>query len=331
MRTLFKVLGVLLLILVLVVVGAILYVTQALPNIDAPTDLQVLVTPERVSRGEYLANSVCVCMDRHSTRDWNMFAGPPVPGTLCKGGEVFDQTMQFPGRFISRNITPHGLGTWSDGEVYSAITSGVSKDGHPFFPVMPYPYYSALDNEDVYSIIAYLRSLSAIESDPEPSKADFPVSVILHTMPKPAAPVQRPDPGDKLAYGAYVTNAAGCRECHTKMVKGERVGELFAGGSEFNFPNGKLVRSPNITPSSTGGIGAWTRQQFIARFKSYTDSTYVPKKIDRAKGDLQTVMPWGMYAGMTEQDLGAIYDHLRTVKAVDGTIERWTSAADKVN
>ena len=52
MRTLFKVLGVLLLILVLVVVGAILYVTQALPNIDAPTDLQVLVTPERVSRGE---------------------------------------------------------------------------------------------------------------------------------------------------------------------------------------------------------------------------------------------------------------------------------------
>jgi len=331
MKKLFKVLGVLLLILILVVVGAITYVTQALPNIEAPADLRVELTPERVARGEYLANHVCVCMDCHSTRDWNTFAAPPVPGTLGKGGEVFDRTMQFPGRFVSRNITPYGIGSWSDGEIYRAITSGVSKDGHPFFPVMPYPYYNTMDNEDVYSIIAYLRSLPVIESQPEPSKADFPVSVILHTIPKPAAPVQRPDPSDKLAYGAYVTNAAGCRECHTKMVNGERMGEPFAGGFEFSFPNGAVLRSPNITPSVKGGIGTWTRDQFIARFKSYSDSTYVPKKIDHAKGDFQTVMPWSMYTGMTEQDLGAMYDHLFSLEPVENSIERWTDPVAKTN
>lgn len=324
MKTIFKVLAVLLLIVAIVIVGAITYVTQALPDIDVPTDLKVDVTPERVARGEYLANHVCVCMDCHSTRDWNTFAGPLVPGTLGVGGEVFDQTMQFPGRFVSRNITPHGLGSWTDGEIYRAITSGVSKDGHPFFPVMPYTYYNTMANEDLYSIIAYLRTLPAIVTDPEPSKADFPMSVILHMIPKPAAPVERRDPADAVAYGAYVANAAGCRECHTKMEKGKPVGEPFAGGFEFNFPSGGVVRSPNITPSEEGGIGRWTREQFIERFKLYSDSGYVAPTIDWERGDMQTVMPWAMYTGMTEQDLGAIYDYLRTIKPVAGTIEKWT-------
>jgi hypothetical protein len=189
---------------------------------------------------------------------------------------------------------------------------------------MPYPYYNTMDNEDIYSIIAYLRSLPPIASDPEPSKPDFPINIIMHTIPKPAAPVKRPDPGDKLAYGAYVTNAAGCRECHTKMEKGEPVGELFAGGFEFTLPNGAVLRSPNITPHEGSGIGGWSREMFIARFKSYSDSTYVPQRIDWSKGDFQTVMPWAMYTGMTEQDLGAIYDHLRTVNPVDNVVERWT-------
>ena len=45
------------------------------------------------------------------------------------------------------------------------------------------------------------------------------------------------------------------------------------------------------------------------------------------KGEFQTIMPWVMYAGMTEQDLGAIYDYLRTVKPVDQSVVRWTSGS----
>lgn len=144
MKKLLKVVGILLVVIVLVLVGGITYITQALPNITEPKALHIEQTPERLARGEYLANHVAVCMDCHSTRDWNKLSGPPVPGTLGKGGEVFDQSMNFPGRFVAKNITPFNLKDWSDGDIYRAITSGVDKDGHVLFPVMPYLYYNKL-------------------------------------------------------------------------------------------------------------------------------------------------------------------------------------------
>lgn len=130
MKKFLKILGILVAVIVLVIIGGITYITQALPNIPVQKDLHVELTPERVARGEYLANHVTICMDCHSTRDWNKLTAPPVAGTLGKGGEVFDQSMNFPGRFVSKNITPFNLKNWSDGEIYRTITSGVNKDGH---------------------------------------------------------------------------------------------------------------------------------------------------------------------------------------------------------
>lgn len=323
MKKFLKVLGILLLVLVLAGGGLLLYITQALPQVAVQRDLKVDVTPERVSRGAYLANHICVCMDCHSTRDWYKFSGPVTPGTLGKGGEHFDRSMNFPGAFVSRNITPFALKEWSDGELYRAITSGVSRDGHPFFPVMPYPNYNKMDTEDIYSLIAYLRSLPPQTNVPGPSEADFPVNVILRTIPDEPHPVAKPSPSDAVAYGAYLVNAAGCGECHTRTEKGKKVGEPFAGGFTFNFPNGSVVRSPNITPHADG-LGAWDKATFIARFKQYSDSAYVPPPVDWNAGDFQTVMPWTMYTGMTEQDLGAIWDYLRTLPAVAGKVEKWT-------
>lgn len=323
MRTLFKTLGVLLVLAILVALGAITYITKALPNIAAPSDLKVELDPERIERGAYLANSVSVCMDCHGERDWTLFAAPPKPGTAGAGGEKFDHAMGFPGEFYARNITPFALAKWSDGEIYRAITSGVSKDGHPFFPVMPYTDYKKLAVEDVYSIIAYLRSLEPIETADYPdSKVDFPMNLIMRTIPEPAAPMPLPGITDPQ-YGEYMTNAAACVECHTNTEKGKRIGEPFAGGFKFTFPDGGVLRSSNITPSENGGIGGWTKEQFIQRFKLFADSSYVAPSVDTQKGDMQTVMPWMRYAGMTEEDLGAIYDYLRTVNPVDGIIEKW--------
>ncbi len=325
MKKLLKVIGVLLLVILLVLAGGITYITQALPKIPAPKDLKVELTPERVTRGQYLANHVTVCIDCHSSRDWSKFSGPIEPGSLGKGGEVFDQMMNFPGRFVSKNLTPFHLKDWSDGDLYRAITSGVSKDGHPFFPVMPYPYYNKLATEDVYSIIAYLRTLSPIESHPEDSKADFPMNIILHTIPDTAHPMDLPMAGDP-AYGAYLVNASACRECHTKMDHGKAIGEPFAGGFEFKFPNGSVVRSANLTPDTLTGLGAWDKATFIRKFTEYTDSTYKPITVDWKAGDFQTVMPWTMYGGMTEQDLGAIYDYLRSLKPVANKVQHWSPA-----
>lgn len=324
MKLLLKILGILLVLVVLAGLGGYLYLTRALPDVDAPADLKVELTPDRIERGRYLANSVCVCMDCHAQRDWSLFAGPPEPGTLGAGGDKFDRTMQFPGEFHARNITPFGLKDWTDGELYRAITSGVSRDGHPFFPVMPYPNYNRMATEDVYAIIAYLRSLDPITTAPYPeSVIDFPVNLIMRTVPEPARPMERPAPGD-AQYGAYVINAAACIECHTNTVQGERIGEPYAGGFAFNFPDGSVLRSANITPHPTDGIGSWDKATFIRKFKQYTDSTYVPERV--APGAFQTVMPWSMYATMTEQDLGAIYDYLAALKPVAGKVEKWTPA-----
>ena len=318
MKKLLKIIGVLILVFVLILVGAITYVTQALPNIAAP-DLKVEVTPERVERGEYLANHVCLCMDCHSTRDWSLYTGPPVPGTLGVGGEVFDQSFGFPGKFVSRNITPHGLKDWTDGEIYRTITSGVGKDGRPFFPVMPYKSYGRMSDADIHSIIAYLRSIPAVASDPGASKADFPMNIIMHTIP--GVPVKL----ENASYGEYMTTASGCRVCHTREEKGEEVGEPFAGGWGFPVPGAGVVTSANITPHETG-IGGWSREKFIRTFKQYADSAYVSPKVDYATKEMQTMMPWTMYAGMKEEDLGAIYDFLRTVKPVDNAVVKWMPA-----
>jgi hypothetical protein len=35
-------------------------------------------------------------------------------------------------------------------------------------------------------------------------------------------------------------------------------------------------------------------------------------------------MPWILYSGMTEADLGAIYAYLRTLAPVNNPIVRWT-------
>ena len=145
--------------------GMYLYYFVILPP-DLPVpDISIERTPARVARGEHLATAVFGCVYCHSERDWTLFGGPPKPGTLGKGGEVFDGNVGVSGKLIAPNITPHHLGDWSDGEIYRAIVNGLHKDGYPMFPIMPYDVYVHLETEDVYSIIAYLRTLTPIESE----------------------------------------------------------------------------------------------------------------------------------------------------------------------
>jgi cytochrome c553 len=298
------------------------YVTLALPNVGPAPDLTVEITDERVERGKYLANHVMLCMDCHAVRDFSLYAGPPTPGTLGGGGDVFDQNMGFPGRFISRNLTPTSLGDWTDGELFRAITSGVSRVGSALFPVMPYPHYSQLDEQDIHAVIAYLRTLDPIENELESSKADFPVNIIINTMPVKSDLKERPAKEDVINYGRYMITAAACTDCHTRMEGGKYVGAPYAGGNEFILPGGSVVRASNITPHEITGIGSWTKEMFVARFKMYADSTYLPRKV--LPGEMQTLMPWQMYGGMSEEDLGAIYEYLRTIPAVENIVVRFT-------
>jgi len=317
--------GLFLMVFLLIGVATLLaYVRFALPDVGKPIDLKVEATPERIARGEYLANHVTVCMQCHSQRDWSVFAAPSKPGTAGMGGEVHDQRLGFPGRYVSKNITPAGLSGWTDGQLLQAITSGVDKNGKALFPIMPYPNYGQLDEADIHAIIAYIRTLAPIEYVVENSSSDFPMNFIINTIPDKPNFSPRPDSADKVAMGKYLVTAGICMDCHTKSEQGAYVGALFAGGMEFPLEDGSVVRSPNITPHATG-IGNWLAAQFVQRFKLYSDSNYTAPKVQ--SGQFQTVMPWNSYAGMTESDLLSIYAYLKTVEPVEGVVERFSPAS----
>lgn len=312
-----------LLIILLLVAGLLTYVKTALPNVGKAQELTIDHSPQRVERGRYLANAVNLCMDCHSTHDKTKFSAPPMEGTWGKGGEKFGRESGFPGNFYARNITPFGISRYTDGELFRVITTGVDKEGMAMFPVMPYHYYGQMDPEDIKSIIAYIRTLTPINTTTPESYADFPMNFIINTIPHKAEPQKLPPASDQLAYGAYMITASACIECHTPVKRGQIILEkAYSGGREFKFPDGAVVRSANITPDKASGIGNWTEEQFLRRFKMYTDSGF---KIPALQpGGFNTVMPWTMYAKMDIQDLKAIFAYLKQVKPAGNKVEKFT-------
>ena len=118
-----------------------------------------------------------------------------------------------------------------------------------------------------------------------------------------------------------VTTVAGCAECHTQQEHGKhKPGMEFAGGWTFPLPGGGHITSANITPEPETGIGAWTRDEFVAKFKAFASPNAATPV---SAGGMNTIMPWTMYAGMTAEDLGAVFDYLRTQRAVHNVIERF--------
>jgi mono/diheme cytochrome c family protein len=310
------------LILGVVLVGlaglALAYLFLAFPKVSPPSSVKVVATPEKIARGEYLARHVAGCVVCHGTRDWRRFSGPLQPGTEG-GGSMFEIGIA---SLHASNITPAGIGTWTDGELIRAITEGVSRNGRPLFPLMPYEAFGKMAPDDLDAIVAYVRSLKpiAIASPLPVTTVKFPLNLILRTIPGPAAPAPRPDPiTDRIAYGKYVTTMASCGQCHTPREGDANEGKEFAGGSPFPLPGGRVQFSANITPDQRTGIGAWTEAQFVDRFKI---NAQLDDETMKAQSGHRTEMPWRDYAGMTREDLSAIYLYLRTVPAVANVVPR---------
>lgn len=298
------------------------YVKFWLPDVGDAPDIKIVATKERIEHGHYLAQSVAGCMDCHSTRDWTKFSGPVVPGTEGMGGQLFGPEFGLPGKFYAKNITPYALSSWTDGEIYRAMTSGVSKDGHALFPMMPYHVFGSIDEEDVKDIIAYLRTMPAVKNDVPKSEADFPMNFIMNTIPKKPNFMKRPMEDDQVAWGKYLVFSASCTDCHTQSKEGVPVeGMYLAGGMPIELPFGTL-RPANLTPDPQTGLGNWSREQFIRKFKQYTDSNYHVPTVD--SGAFNTIMPWTLYATMKESDLAAIYAYLQTLPAVKNDFVRFT-------
>ena len=283
-------------------------------------------TPERLARGKHLAENITGCMECHSEHRDDLFMWPAKPETYGQGGFPFDERLGIPGVVCAQNITPDpetGLGNWTDGEIIRAIREGVAKDGRALFPMMPYQSLRAMSDEDVKAIVVYLRSLKPIRKETPPVRLDFPVNLLIKFDPQPLdGPVAAPNPADHLAYGKYLVTLAGCADCHTNHLKGKPVkGMEFAGGWELRLPWGRLV-PPNITPDPETGIGNLTRDEFIGRFKSFASLVELPKALPGRN----TIMNWRGYGQMAEDELGAMYDYLRTVKAIKNKVNPFPDA-----
>jgi mono/diheme cytochrome c family protein len=275
-----------------------------------------------VERGEYIAHNVAVCMDCHSKREFTKFSLPPTPGTFGIGASFpFGEADGIPGEIWAPNITPARLKDWTDDEIARAVAHGVNKAGDTLFPIMPYHNYNKMAKEDLYAVIAYLRTLPASDSTVPPRKLFIPMSA-LGPLPEHAPEKNvKPDPSDKVKYGEYLATMASCGFCHTPMKEGGMEFDFekaFAGGQLFANPMFKVVTA-NITPDSATGIGSWTEDAFVAKFKNNASDEVVNKD----PGKMNTVMPWAMYGKMKDDDLKAIYAYLRTLRPVKNTIEKY--------
>ena len=301
-----------------------LYLYFGLPRQRPPVDLQVNLTPEQEERGRYLVDHVVLCNDCHSKRDWNFYGGPVVPplgaGHECLTREVKivgvrAQDDNVPGVLCIRNLTPDrksGVGKWTDGELIRAIREGISRDNHGLFPIMPYATYSRISDEDAAALIAYMRQLPPVKSRWFGRGIEFPMGLLSQFWPEPLRQaVDMPDIDNSIMYGAYLTIIGRCAYCHTPLRKYGRnlaPDKRYAGGVVFDV-NGQEVISSNLTQHESG-LKGMSRDEFIEKFKSYSEPRKVPPEEN-------TPMNWNAYSGMTEADLGAIYDFLRTRRPVD--------------
>lgn len=321
MKKLIKIIVIVFSSVVILALIAALYISSAMPSIELKKNIKAELTLEKIKRGEYLANSVTACFHCHSKVDFSKFSGKILDNSKGMGGRKYTEDDGFPGKFYSSNITPEALSDWSDAEIYRAITSGVSKDGRALFPLMPYPHYKYLSIEDAEAIISYLRTLQPQKTIYPKSEFNFPFSLIINLIPNEPEPSRNVDKSNSVEYGKYLVDIAGCESCHTPSDGGKPVeGMKFAGGFEIPMETGGTCRAANITADKETGIGSWSKDMFIKRFKYYLNNDNINVK----HGEFNSEMPWRIYSGMSEEDLGSIYDYLRTVKPVKNKIVPFT-------
>lgn len=141
--------------------------------------------PSAVERGKYLA-TIMGCNDCHTP---GTFYGAPDFKRMLSGSEM---GWEGPGGVVyASNLTPHpetGLGKWSDAEIVKAIRTGNRPDGRQLAPMMPWMNFASLTDDDANAIVAYLRSIPAVEhAVPAPVAAGAEVKGPVLRFPPPSA------------------------------------------------------------------------------------------------------------------------------------------------
>jgi mono/diheme cytochrome c family protein len=307
-------------VIVLAAVGAMkMHGPRALPGpkVRPLTSLTFERTPARLARGKYLVEAVLTCNHCHSPNDWTKHDAPIPPGMELAGQDMGSDPSL--GHLVAPNLTPDpetGAGKWTDDMFVRAIREGIGHDGRPLFSLMPYHLYSHLPDEDVASIVVYLRSLPPAKN-PLPKTQLVPaVMAAIENDPQPVTePVPAPDLSTPLKRGTYLVSVIGCVECHTPVDSHDNLihGMEFGGGQVFEGPWGR-VASANLTPDPSG-IPYYDQAFFIKTLRT----GYVGAR------QLNQFMPWWTFRNMTDEDLAAIFTYLKTLKPVNHLVDNSVS------
>ena len=310
MKKVLKVLGYLLGTVVVLVGGFIGYCAiDGIPRFERPVaDVHVEVTSERVARGKKFVSLLCAECHKN-----------PTTGKLT-GKRMDDAPREF-GELHSRNITKsveHGIGAWTDGDLVVLLRTGIARDGRytpPWMAKLPH-----MGDEDLYSIIAFLRSddpmVAASEEPSVPCKVSLLSKVLAHTvfrpLPMPTAVQTAPAKTDQVAYGRYlVTHALECYSCHSADFKTMNVNEpekspgFLGGDNALVGLSQERVYSANITFDEESGIGRWTEANLKRALRDgiRPDNTLVRYPMEPMRD-------------LDDDDVAAIYAYLRQVPKI---------------
>lgn len=243
------------------------------------------VDPSEAARGTYLARHVVRCLACHARRDWTAYSGPVVPGTEAEGGTVdlFGSAVAAP------PLTTEALADRSVGWIAAAILGEEPRDA---------PAHRDRTSIGLTELLPADARAIAVALKTDPPAED----------PRPPIAASEPWTGRPVDAGRYLVAVGRCRLCH---------GEDLGGGLEIEIPIGRSNPSANLTSDPSGTTGRLGRAEFIAYFRSLDDPALAA--IPVPEGELNTAMPWPWLAGLADDDLGAIYDYLRSVPPVEGT------------
>ena len=241
-------------------------------------------TPERLARGEHIARVICSAC--HS----------PVSGELpMSGGKDLFTEIPIPlGVATPPNLTPGGrIDDWSDGEVQRVIREGTYPNGH-MMPIMGSQTFRVFSQEDLDSIISYLRSQPTVASAEEPKQVLTPVAMAMLTLgmlpikplPDPEVPLAVPR-GPTATYGAYVAGYIDSAICH---------GDDLSGGTDPILPMG-----PNLVT-----VKSWTAEEFITVMRTGVSPTLGALDPDE--------MPWENIGLLEDDELTALYEYVKSVR-----------------
>ncbi|HRJ42201.1 MAG: c-type cytochrome [Caldilineaceae bacterium] len=259
------------------------------PSVPAPPALTVAGTPEQIARGDYLVNLSCIGCHSSVGADGN-----PTEAHPLNGGWNISQAegFGFVGDMVADNLTPGGkLAGYTDGELFRVLRHRVDKEGDllAFMSLLP---TAQLSDDDVQSIIAYLRTLPPVEQTAVTGdKLSFVGAIMFGAgmfgaSEKGAESVVAPAQGVSAEYGKYVATYGECRGCHGSDAAGAPASAM-----------GPAV--PNPRPL----VGTLNLDQFkeMMRTGVMPDGVAFPD-----------TMPWQIASRLTEDDLAALYAYLTT-------------------